>query len=125
MYKRTLMEKCLVFILLAIFHTRWATPVLVCESNSDCDQAGDTYCCKKIKQCRSSCDLQDCTSNTDCGSPDERCFDAWKQCLPVSPSRTKSKDDRTPGVVIVIVAIGPAKHVHGLLQLRKMRKGIL
>ena len=106
MYKRTLMEKCLVFILLAIFHTRRATPVLVCESNSDCDQAGDTYCCKKIKQCRSSCDLQDCTSNTDCGSPDERCFDAWKQCLPVSPSRTKSKDDRTPGVVIVIVAIG-------------------
>ena len=32
------MEKYLVFILLAIFHTQLATPVLGCESNSaDCD----------------------------------------------------------------------------------------
>ncbi|CAB3985773.1 Hypothetical predicted protein [Paramuricea clavata] len=96
------MEKYLVFILLAIFHTRWATPVLVCESNSDCDEARDPYCCKKIKQCRSNCVLQNCTSNTDCGSPGERCKHG--KCLPVSaPSRTK--DDRSPALVIVFVAV--------------------
>ena len=60
--KQTLMEKHVIFmtfILFAIFHTQWATPVLGCESNSDCDQG--LYCCKTIKRCRLSCFQRLCT----------------------------------------------------------------
>lgn len=98
--KQTLMEKHVVFILLAIFDTQWATPVLGCESNSDCDQG--LYCCKTTKRCRLSCFQQVCSSKTDCGPPEERCIRG--ECVRVSP--TNLKDDRSQVLVAVFAAIG-------------------